>query len=462
MLSSILSEYCCPSATTTTTATSPFKSNKVGLFVSPHLREVRERIQINGRPLSHDQFAKYVFQVWDRFAEAEARAGPPASPQPRLPAYFRFLTFVALHAFRQEKVDAAVLETGIGGEYDCTNLVPQPAVTGVTSLGLDHVQLLGNTLPKIAWHKAGIFKPGVPAFSVPQPDGAAAVLRDRAAERQTADDGIVHFVDVHPQIASEEAKIGLAGDFQKLNASLAVAMASRFLRDRGIDLPTDGSLPDQFRRGLQSVRWPGRCDRRPDNEQRNVTWYIDGAHTTESIALARQWFVNTTEPKGGEKSAHPKRALIFYQQTRDSIPLLAELAKLETDPGRPFFSHVFFTTNVAFGPSDRSTKARAAADTFSALHTEMTGWNNDPLALQRRHLSEWQDLVRSRDVDENGHQGRQQLKVTASIAEAVEECRRLGVAGSDEHLHVLVTGSLYLAGGMLEVIDGSLSSSTAV
>jgi folylpolyglutamate synthase len=75
-----------------------------------------------------------------------------------MPGYFRFLTLVAYHAFSREKVDATILEVGLGGTYDSTNIVPRPIVTGVTALGLDHVSVLGNTLKEIAWHKGGIYK----------------------------------------------------------------------------------------------------------------------------------------------------------------------------------------------------------------------------------------------------------------------------------------------------------------
>jgi folylpolyglutamate synthase len=77
---------------------------------------------------------------------------------PLMPAYFRFLTIMACHTFLSEKVDATILEVGVGGTYDSTNVVPKPIVTGVTALGLDHISILGKTLPEIAWHKGGIYK----------------------------------------------------------------------------------------------------------------------------------------------------------------------------------------------------------------------------------------------------------------------------------------------------------------
>lgn len=151
---------------------------KTGFYSSPHLVAVRERIRINGRPLSEEMFASYFMQVYNRLQAALA-------PDESMPAYFNFLTLMAFHVFRAEKVEAAILEVGIGGEYDCTNVVPAPVVTGVTSLDLDHCNILGDTIEKIAWQKAGIFKPKVAAFTVAQKEEPAMkVLRERAHEKE--------------------------------------------------------------------------------------------------------------------------------------------------------------------------------------------------------------------------------------------------------------------------------------
>jgi folylpolyglutamate synthase len=142
------------------------------LFTSPHLVAVRERIRINGAPISEALFAKYSQDVWERLeaTKEEALAEIEASNKdakaalrntrehPDKPIYFRYLTLVALHAFIQEKVDCAILEVGVGGEYDSTNIIEKPIVCGITALGLDHVSVLGNTIDQIAWHKAGIIK----------------------------------------------------------------------------------------------------------------------------------------------------------------------------------------------------------------------------------------------------------------------------------------------------------------
>uniref|UniRef100_A0A6G4ZWC4 Putative tetrahydrofolylpolyglutamate synthase n=1 Tax=Rhipicephalus microplus TaxID=6941 RepID=A0A6G4ZWC4_RHIMP len=148
---------------------------KTGLYTSPHLVAVRERIRINGKPLSEAAFAKYF---WDVYHNLKAKEGLD------IPAYFQFLTVMAFKVFIMEKVDVLVLEVGVGGEYDCTNVIRHPTVVGITSLGLDHTRLLGSSLQEIAWQKSGIFKKGCPAFSLPQPEGAFQVLQERAQERE--------------------------------------------------------------------------------------------------------------------------------------------------------------------------------------------------------------------------------------------------------------------------------------
>ena len=202
------------------------------------------------------------------------------------------LTLMALHCFMEEKVGSAVIECGIGGEYDTTNILVKPTVTGVTSLGIDHESLLGDTLESIAWHKAGIFKEDVPAFTVPQPESAMEVLHERAKERGTG----LHVVSQHA--ALDGMKLGLQGEFQKINASLAIAVSAQHLQRlgyNGIPSPTDhaSQLPQEFVTGLESARLGGRCDMRPDVQERDLTWYIDGGHTLESIEVAGRWFADT-------------------------------------------------------------------------------------------------------------------------------------------------------------------------
>ncbi|KAJ1806941.1 Folylpolyglutamate synthetase, partial [Coemansia sp. RSA 2598] len=156
---------------------------KVGMLTSPHLIEARERIRINGKPIAKHLFAKYFNEVYERLTSdiPPLRKVLPSSPS--LPGYGRFMCLMSIHAFLSEGVDVAIMEVGLGGQYDSTNAVRKPVVCGIASLGLDHQSILGSTIDSIAWHKAGIIKDSVPAFTVPQEDAAMHVIRSRAAER---------------------------------------------------------------------------------------------------------------------------------------------------------------------------------------------------------------------------------------------------------------------------------------
>lgn len=252
------------------------------MYTSPHLRAVRERIQLDGAPLTESLFAKYFFQVWDRMeSSATAEGHDPAVK----PVYFRFLTLVAFHTYIEEGVDTAIFEVGVGGEYDSTNIINRPTCIGITSLGIDHVSVLGNTVEEIAWHKAGVIKPERPAFTVEQKLGALEIIQARAAEKNSK----LELVRVHPEIMAGRVKLGLPADYQKSNASLATALAAEHLKSLGInvELAPDKSLPDLFKRGLEAVVWPGRCQVKQEN---SIEWCIDGAHTVESLEVAGKWF----------------------------------------------------------------------------------------------------------------------------------------------------------------------------
>jgi folylpolyglutamate synthase/dihydrofolate synthase len=254
---------------------------KVGLFTSPHLVSVRERIRINSEPISAPLFAKYFFEIWD-LLESSAQA---LSVDPTVkPVYFRYLTLMSLYVFLKEGVDVAVYEVGLGGEYDCTNTIERPAAIGISTLGIDHVFLLGDSVDKIAWHKAGIMKAGSPAFSTEQAPEAMEVVKSRAHEKGVD----VKVVQINP--ALQNVKIKPGADFQRRNASLAIALADTVLRkiDPSFSLP-EKSLPKEFVDGLEQVVWRGRFETKVDG---NIRWYLDGAHTADSLIEAALWFAS--------------------------------------------------------------------------------------------------------------------------------------------------------------------------
>ena len=244
---------------------------KTGFFSSPHLMEVRERIRIDGRPLSKDVF---VSAFWESYEQL--RASAHLAENRDMPSYFRMLAVMAFHVFLKVEVDAAVIEVGMGGAHDCTNVVAQPVVCAVTSLGYDHINVLGKTIEEIAWHKAGIIKPGRPVFTLPQPPGALSVLRERARERNASSIHVVTDLTTYP---GKKPVLALSGKHQLLNGSLAAQVCREWLRQKcrwvpleaphetvettseesleGIPLAKVFSLPPAFHVGLQDCRWAG-------------------------------------------------------------------------------------------------------------------------------------------------------------------------------------------------------------
>lgn len=251
----------------------------VGLFTSPHLVAVRERIRINSQPISEESFAKYFFEVWD----ALEKSAIALNEDPKIkPVYFRFLTLMSFHVFIRENVDAAVYEVGVGGAHDATNVFDHPAATAITTLGIDHTVALGETIEEITWHKAGIMKSGSPSFTVKQVPKAGPVLQEQA-KLIGAD---LQLIEINP--ALKDVHILPAADFQRKNASLAIKLAATVLKklDNSFEMPSE-SLPKEFIDGLEQVIWRGRCETKVD---RNISWHLDGAHNADSLKVATRWF----------------------------------------------------------------------------------------------------------------------------------------------------------------------------
>lgn len=243
---------------------------RVGLYTSPHLIEVNERLRIDGTPISDAQLARSIEEV--RTRAPELLEGPSAL------TYFEALTLLAFWHFAREGVDAVVLETGLGGRLDATN-VCAPSVTAVTSIGIDHTGYLGDTLEAIAREKAGIFKPGIPVVLAAQAPRAREVLlaeaaalelpamlegRDFTLERFDADGPTFRA----PGLAVSGLELGLAGAHQWQNAAVAVQAVASLLRADG------GVTAEAVREGLLATRWPGRFDIR----EGQPTVVLDGAH----------------------------------------------------------------------------------------------------------------------------------------------------------------------------------------
>ncbi|KAL1915146.1 uncharacterized protein VTP21DRAFT_7627 [Calcarisporiella thermophila] len=380
------------------------KPLRTGLYTSPHLIAVRERIRIDGRPLSEEQFAKYFFECWDRL---EATKGEVPEGQPEKPVYFRFLTLLAFHVFMQEKIDVVVLEVGVGGEYDSTNIVERPVVCGITSLGLDHVAVLGNTLEDIAWNKAGIIKSGVPVFSVMQPEECLRVIEKRAAEKNAP-------LSILSNGSDSFTNLGLAGEHQRANAALAVALSKQWLGTmRGQTLKDD--IPREFERGLTAVKWPGRAQTLTVTGYK-ATWYLDGAHTAESMQACIDWFGKTLENK-------EKQRILLFNCTngRDGAALLRTLSTLQSQVK---FDHALFCTNITY-----------ADNTYKGDNQNNMVNPDDKLLLQHGFAQSWSQLV----PECNAH-------VFPTVEHATKWVKDQGDA------EVLVTGSLQLVGNVMTVL----------
>jgi dihydrofolate synthase/folylpolyglutamate synthase len=234
---------------------------KVGLFTSPHLITLRERIQINELEISREAFAA-----------ACSKLATHAEQSGVVPTFFEALTALALDYFREQQVDWVVWETGLGGRLDSTNIVT-PEVSVIPSIGRDHQEFLGDTLEKIALEKAGIVKPGVPVVcGVEQPE-PRQVIRIIAKERGSAyvePTELTRFLGLTPVL-------GLRGGFQRRNAGCAVAAVKVVFPDLAEEV---------IRRGLVQAEWPGRFQ----VLRESPPFVLDGAHNPEGArAVATAW-----------------------------------------------------------------------------------------------------------------------------------------------------------------------------
>ena len=204
---------------------------RTGLYTSPHLVSFRERIRLDGRQIPEEAIAAGLSKIAKNIADTGDD-----------PTFFEIATALAFDYFQETRADVVILETGLGGRLDATNVIT-PVVSVITAIDLDHTALLGDTLEKIAAEKAGIIKPGVPVVSTPQHEDAARVLVGIAAAKHAP----LEFIR-----EAETIPVSLAGSHQQLNAALAIAA----LRAGNIAVG-----PGSIRAGLGDVSWPGRFQR---------------------------------------------------------------------------------------------------------------------------------------------------------------------------------------------------------
>ena len=274
---------------------------RTGLHLSPHLRDIRERCQINNRLISKEKFVSYLNDV----LPAIRKTGK--SSFGRL-TYFEVLAGLTYYIFWEKKVDYAVIETGMGGFYDGTNVAEgKDKIVVLTKIGLDHTNILGKTIKEIAAQKAGIIKENNTVVSTVQPEEAKKVI-DMACRRRNA---VVHYV-------TGKVKTGLAGEYQQSNAALAVKAVEMLGRREGFDCSRKkiGSI-------LLSARFEGRFDTRKINGK---TVVLDGAHNPQKMAA----FVKSLKKMFPRKKFHFliafKKGKNFRGMLRHMLPVAESIA----------------------------------------------------------------------------------------------------------------------------------------
>lgn len=272
----------------------------VGLFVSPHLVKMNERIRIQGQEITDRDFVRVFERVMEKVREMERRGFPH-------PTFFELLFGMAVTAFAEAGAEYAVLETGLGGRLDATNSVEHPICTVITSIGMDHTEILGDTLEKIAAEKAGILKKGVPVFY-----SEGEVESNRVIEARVAELGIyckkigknafenlrienkhIAFSCTNAYYGNTAWKLHNTGIYQAENALLALEVM-RSLRG-------EAGHPALWRDNLAQVTWEGRMEEiLPDI-------YIDGAHNPGAV----QRFTESVNVRG------PHRMAVLFSAVRE-------------------------------------------------------------------------------------------------------------------------------------------------
>ena len=239
---------------------------KVGLYTSPHLRKFNERIKINGCQILDEYIATFFNENRAKINQIEA-------------TFFETTTAMAFNYFKDQEVEYAVIETGLGGRLDSTNVII-PKVCGITSISLDHTEILGDTIEEIAIEKAGIIKQGVPTFTFDQKPSVLEILKDEADKKNsnlyiTAESEIDVIKSVEDvtffNYLGLEFELPLIGYHQVKNCVLAINIAKKLL----------GSSFDisKVKKSVKTIKWPGRLEK-----IKNKNMYYDVAHNVEGIS----------------------------------------------------------------------------------------------------------------------------------------------------------------------------------
>ncbi|MFN7967075.1 MAG: folylpolyglutamate synthase/dihydrofolate synthase family protein [Acidobacteriota bacterium] len=344
----------------------------VGLNTSPHLVDPEERIRIDDHDIQPTQFRALI-------SELRHDAEQAGSELPRHPSFFEMITLAAMRAFERAKVDLAVVETGLGGRLDATNILT-PTLSVITTIGIDHLTALGGSLDSIASEKAGIVKPGVPVLAGWMHESMLSIIQDRAqrwgapfypAMRELSISGNLDgsFDLITPVCTYRRLRAPLAGPHQRLNTALAVR-AAELLRLRGLSLPEVAIQP-----GLDLTRWPGRMEQIAGQPH----WLLDGAHNADGAdALGRALRERYRE--------NPcRRVLIFgLSEGRDAVRLC--------EPLLPSVERVIVTQPVTVRAQSASLVASALRGS-TRLPVDLAPTVSDAMSMARRCVDADAEIV---------------------------------------------------------------------
>jgi len=377
-------------------------SHRVGLYTSPHLLFINERIRLNGQPVADDAFAASYARVTEVAQELVA-----ASALPHLPSFFETVTAMAFDFFATSKVEIAILEVGMGGRLDATNIV-EPILSIITDIDLDHQKYLGNTLAEIAGEKAGILRRGVPAITLPQHPEANQVLGERMmslgaravsatrnmAPVSPANSALVHHSPGETRfqlsVLGTEVEIvsPLVGLHQLRNLALAITAAEE-LAAQGFNV-----TPESIARGVRETSWPGRFQRLAATGQRPEI-IIDVAHNPAGAWALRSALTQQLDER--------PLVLLFGAMADKAVDQIAQILW-------PRMAHVVLT-RTANNPRAAAPEALAAmAQSLGVEHSSST-------------------------------------TVDQGVELAIAEARKLG-----SEAVVVIAGSIYVAGEAMSVL----------
>lgn len=252
---------------------------QVGRFTSPHLMDWTERICLNNQAIAADR----LLQILEEVKAA-------IDPEFETPTQFEVITAAAFLYFAQEKVDVAVMEVGLGGRLDSTNVCDRPLVSVITSIGMDHWQRLGNTLDKIAGEKAGILKQDRPAVIGEMPEIAADVIQEKVTQLNCPTTWVKSAETIEGNLAKYgdfEYALPLLGEIQLHNSAVAIA-AIYSLREQGWNISDEA-----LRTGIAKTKWAGRIEWR---QWKNRHVLIDGAHNGVAAEALRSYVDTLPQP----------------------------------------------------------------------------------------------------------------------------------------------------------------------